>query len=38
MIEGKINSLVSIAVFLLYNKMLPGQKKSENGSRDEVSR
>ena len=27
MIESKIYNLVSIAIFLLYNKMLSGQKK-----------
>ena len=27
MIENKINSLVSIAIFLLYNQMLSGHKK-----------
>ena len=39
MIQNKINNLVSIAIFLLCNKMLSGHKKvkSENGSRDEVS-
>ena len=27
MIQNKINNLVSIAIFLLYNKMLSGHKK-----------
>ena len=39
MIENNINNYVFIAIFLLYNKMLSGQKKIkkiENGSRDEV--
>ena len=27
MTESKINNLVSIAIFLLYNKMLSGHKK-----------
>ena len=38
MIENNINNYVSIAIFLLYNKMLSGQKKIGNGSRDEVPR
>ena len=37
MIQNEINNLVSIAIFLLCNKMLSGHNKSENGSRDEVS-
>ena len=37
-IQNKINNLVSIAILLLYNKMLSGRKKSENGSSDEVTR
>ena len=37
MIEGKINTLVSTAIFLLYNEMLSGHK-NENGSTDKVSR
>ena len=38
MIQNKIYNLVSIVIFLLYNKMLSGHKKSENGARNEVSR
>ena len=38
MIQNKINNFVSMATFLLYNKMLSGSLKSENGSRDEVLR
>ena len=29
MIQDKINNLVSIAIFLLYNQMLSGHKKVE---------
>ena len=38
MIESNINNLVSVAILLLYIKMLSGHKKIGSGSRDEVSR
>ena len=38
MIESNINNLISIAIHLLYIKMLSGHKKIGSGSRDEVSR